>query len=154
MKITESKAERLLGVIFAVLGVVLLTVVIPWQIKEVSFDILFNSPRFFPSLISVLLSILGVVMFIQGWHKRGRENQETYVLEKREAVLVVLTLGVMMVYTALLYVLPYIPVTIAAMAFLIWAYGQRDWKKLIVAAIVLPIIIYVMFRFGLSLKMP
>ena len=41
MKITESKAERLLGVIFAVLGVVLLTVVIPWQIKEVSFDILF-----------------------------------------------------------------------------------------------------------------
>ena len=70
MKITESKAERLLGVIFAVLGVVLLTVVIPWQIKEVSFDILFNSPRFFPSLISVLLSILGVVMFIQGWHKR------------------------------------------------------------------------------------
>ena len=49
--------------------------------------------RFFPSLISVLLSILGVVMFIQGWHKRGRENQETYVLEKREAILVVLTLG-------------------------------------------------------------
>ena len=76
------------------------------------------------------------------------------MLEKREAVLVVLTLGVMVVYTALLYVLPYIPVTIAAMAFLIWAYGQRDWKKLIVAAIVLPIIIYVMFRFGLSLKMP
>ena len=154
MKVTESKAEQILGIVFAVLGVVLITVVIPWQVKEVSYDIIFNSPRFFPSLVSALLAVMGVVMFIQGWRKRGKEGQETYVLEKREAILVFLTLGVMVVYTALLYVLPYIPVTIAAMAFLIWAYGQRNWKKLIVAAIVLPIIIYVMFRFGLSLKMP
>lgn len=154
MKVTENKAKRILGIVFAVLGVVLITVVIPWQIKEVSCDIIFNSPRFFPSLVSALLAAMGVVMFVQGWWKRGREDQETYVLEKREAILVFLTLGVMVVYTALLYVLPYIPVTIAAMAFLIWTYGQRNWKKLVVAAIVLPIIIYVMFRFGLSLKMP
>lgn len=154
MKVTESKAEQILGAVFAVLGVVLIAVVIPWQIKDVPYDIIFNSPRFFPSLISALLAILGVVMFIQGWRKRGKEDQEAYVLEKREAILVALTLGVMAAYTALLYILPYIPVTIAAMALLIWAYGQKSWKKLAIAAIVLPVIIYVMFRFGLSLKMP
>lgn len=154
MKVTESKAEQILGIVFAVLGVILIVLVIPWQIKEVPYDIIFNSPRFFPSLVSALMAVMGVVMFIQGWRKRGKADQEAYVLEKREAVLVFLTLGVMIVYTALLYFLPYIPVTIAAMAFLIWAYGQRSWKKLVIAAIVLPIIIYVMFRFGLSLKMP
>jgi hypothetical protein len=154
MKLDESKAEQILGIVFAVLGVVLLAVVIPWQIKSVSYDIVFNSPRFFPDLISALFIVLGVIMFISGRRKIGTSNQETYSLEKKEALLVLLTLATMVVYTILLYFLPYIPVTIVTLGFLIWAYGQRNWKKIIITAIVLPIIIYLLFSYGLQLRMP
>ena len=154
MKLNESKAEQILGVVFAIVGVICAVVIIPWQIKAVEYDIIFNSPRFFPTLISVLFVVLGIVMFLSGRKKRNAKDQETYSLEKQEAKLVLLTLGTMVVYTILLYFLPYIPVTMVTLGFLIWAYGQKDWKKIVITAILLPILIYVGFTYGLQLRMP
>ena len=154
MKLTESKAEQILGIVFMVLGVLCAVVIIPWQIKEVSYDIIFNSPRFFPTAIAALFAILGAALFFSGRKKVGKANQETYSFDKKEGLLVLLTLGTMVVYTILLYFLPYIPVTIVTLIFLMWAYGQKSWKKIIITAIVLPIVIYVLFSYGLQLRMP
>jgi len=154
MSLKESKAEQIIGIVFAVLGVLFAAVIIPWQIKAVKCDMLFNSPRFFPEAIAVLFIVLGACMFVFGRKKKDAADQETYSLGKKEAKLVLLTLGVMVVYTVLLYFLPYVPVTIVTLGFLIWAYGQKSWKKIVIAAVVLPILIYVSFHYGLSLRMP
>ncbi|MEA4813818.1 MAG: tripartite tricarboxylate transporter TctB family protein [Oscillospiraceae bacterium] len=154
MSLKESKAEQIIGIVFAVLGVLFAAVIIPWQIKAVQCDLLFNSPRFFPEAIAVLFIILGACMFVFGRKKKDRADQETYSLGKKEAKLVLLTLAVMVAYTIMLYFLPYIPVTIVTLGFLIWAYGQKSWKKIVIAAVVLPILIYVSFHYGLSLRMP
>ncbi len=154
MKLNESQAEQILGIIFVVLGLLCTVVIIPWQIKEVPYDIVFNSPRFFPTVIAILFVFLGAALFFIGRKKRGTEGQETYSLEKREGLLVLLTLGTMVVYTILLHFLPYIPVTIIALGFLIWAYGQKNWKKIVITAVILPIVIYLLFSYGLQLRMP
>lgn len=48
MRLKESKAEQILGIVFAVLGLLFAVVIIPSQIKEVNYDIVFNSPAFSP----------------------------------------------------------------------------------------------------------
>lgn len=154
MNVSESKAEQILGIVFAILGALFSLVIIPWQIKDVKYDIIFNSPRFFPTVVSVLFIILGAALFITGRRKRNHREQEAYALSKQEAKLVFITLGVMILYTALLYFLPYIPVTIVAVGFLIWLYGQKSWRKIVITSVVLSVLIYVGFRYGLSLKMP
>lgn len=154
MRLKESKAEQILGIVFAVLGLLFAVVIIPSQIKEVNYDIVFNSPRFFPTVIAALFVILGVALFFTGRAKTGREDQEEYTLSAKEARLVLITLATMAVYTVLLNFLPYIPVTMAALGFLIWVYGQKDKRKIVVAALFLPIVIYIAFRYGLQLRMP
>ena len=154
MHLKESKAEQIIGIVFVALGLIAALIVIPMQIKEVSYDIIFNSPRFFPTVIAMLFILLGAALFVSGLRKKDAEEQEEYSLGAKEAKLVLITLGTMVVYTALLYFLPYIPVTMLVLAFLIWIYGQKSWKKIVITALVLPVIIYISFRYGLMLRMP
>lgn len=61
MVLNESKAEKILGVVFTVLGVLLLAVIIPTQIAYVKNA--YPQPRFFPNIIAGLMTVLGIVLF-------------------------------------------------------------------------------------------
>lgn len=52
------------------------------------------------------------------------------------------------------YIEGYLPCTIVALAALMWFFGQRDLRKLIPIAIILPIVIYFGFTELLKLKLP
>ena len=94
MVLNESKAEKILGVVFTVLGVLLLAVIIPTQIAYVKNA--YPQPRFFPNIIAGLMTVLGIVLFASGWRKGKapkQEDEETYSLGKKETRLVLLTLG-------------------------------------------------------------
>ena len=67
MVLNESKAEKILGVVFTVLGVLLLAVIIPTQIAYVKNA--YPQPRFFPNIIAGLMTVLGIVLFASGWRK-------------------------------------------------------------------------------------
>lgn len=47
MSIQESKAEKMLGIFFVVLGILLVVAIIPWQIAAVETE-WYNAPRFSP----------------------------------------------------------------------------------------------------------
>lgn len=153
MSIQESKAEKILGIFFCILGVLLILVIIPWQIKAVDTD-WFNTPRFFPYLISGLMVLLGVLLLISGIKKKDMEGQETYSVTKNGLFSVVITLLMICIYVGALHFIPYLPCTIVALAVLMWFFGQRDLRKLIPIAVILPIIIYFGFTELLKLKLP
>ena len=155
MVLNESKAEKILGVVFTVLGVLLLAVIIPTQIAYVKNA--YPQPRFFPNIIAGLMTVLGIVLFVSGWRKGKapkQEDEETYSLGKKETPLVLLTLVIVILYVIILHFIPYIPATMVFLAVLITLYGQRNKLKIILPSVLLPIIIYVGFTYGLQLHMP
>ena len=153
MSIRESKAEQLLGIIFYVLGLVLIILIIPWQIAAVDTN-WYNTPRFFPYLISGLMVFLGALLFVSGCRKKKLEEQETYGATKNGLLSVAVTLLLICIYVGALHFIPYLPCTIVALAALMWFFGQRDLRKLIPIAIILPIVIYFGFTELLKLKLP
>ena len=154
MSLKEGKAEIWLGVFFAVVGALFLTVVIPTQIKYV--DGAYPQPRFFPDLISALTVVLGIALFVGGLRKAkaDREDQETYTFKWNEARLVLITLGILIVYIASMYFIPYLPATVVATGVLVTLYGQKKIWKIILTALLVPGIIYVGMTYGLMIRLP
>ena len=155
MSLNESKAEKILGIVFTVLGILLLAVIIPSQIAYVKNA--YPQPRFFPNLIAGLITVLGVVLFATGLRKGKQPDQEdgeTYSLNLTEARMVLLTLVILGVYVAAMYVIPYIPATMIFLAVMITLYGQRNPFKIVIPSVCLPIIIYLAFTYALKLRMP
>jgi uncharacterized membrane protein len=144
--------EQLAGVFFALLSLLLYFVIIPWQIESVRGA--HPSPRSFPEVIAALLFVLAICLFISGWCKRSRPNQKIFRMSQEEIRQSIITFLVMTGYTLLLYVLPYIPVTMAALGVLMWIYGQRKWWKLSLAMLILPPSIYMAFTSLLKLRLP
>jgi len=152
MSVDESKIERILGILFTCFGLVLLFLIIPSQIKDVGAD--FPTPRSFPNIIAGCISFLGILLFISGYRKIGKEDLKIYSLSKKEARLVSISLGLLILYVICLSYLPYIPVTVVVLGLMIWFYGQRNWIKLISVSVCLPLAIYFAFTYLLRLKMP
>ena len=154
MVLHQGKAEKILGVFFTLLGIVLLAVIIPSQIAYVEGG--YPQPRFFPNIIAGLMTVLGIALFVSGVRKdkQPSPDDETYSLGKKEAQLVLLTLGIIIVYVVCLYFIPYIPTTMILLAVLITLYGQRNKLKIILPSVLLPILIYIGFTYGLKLKLP
>ena len=105
MSIQESKAEKMLGIFFAVLGILLIVAIIPWQIASVQTE-WYNAPRFFPYVISGLMVLLGVLLFISGVKKKNMEDQETYSISKNGLMSVVVTLLLICIYVGALHFIP------------------------------------------------
>ena len=152
MSLTESKAEKILGAFFAILGLVLYFIIIPWQIKDVGAE--FPTPRSFPNLLAGILTVLGVVLFISGTRHKDDDGQKTYSITRTEAKLVLVTLLLMVLYVISLYFVPYIPATVVVLALMIFIYGQRSPVKLAAASVAVPVIIYLAFTYILKFNMP
>ena len=154
MSLKEGKAEIWLGVFFTVFGILLLTLIIPSQIKYVEGG--YPQPRFFPDLISAIGMVLGIALLIQGIRKarKDSEDQETYSFKWKETRLVLITLGIIILYVVSMYFIPYLPATIVATGVLVALYGQRKIWKIILTAVLVPVIIYVGMTYGLMIRLP
>ena len=155
MSLKEGKTELVMGILFSLFGVLLLTVIIPTQIKYVNGA--YPQPRFFPQVIAALIVVLGIALFVGGIRKiksMKEEDQEVYTFRWNEVRLVMFTLVVMMIYVAVLSFISYLPATMIALAVLMAAYGQRSKLKLIGVSVLLPVRIYVGLTYGLRLRLP
>lgn len=154
MSLKEGKAEIILGIFFTVLGILFLAVIIPAQIKYV--EGAYPQPRFFPNLICALMSVLGISLLAGGLKKKkvDANDQEVYSLTWQEGKLVLVTLGVLIVYIFSMKWIPYLPATIVVTGALVTLYGQKSKLKIILTAILVPVIIYVGMTYGLMVKLP
>lgn len=153
VSINESKAEKILGIFFVVLGVLMIVAIIPWQIAAVDTD-WYNQPRFFPYVVCGLMVILGVLLFLSGVRKQHMEDQEVYSVSRSGFMSVVFTMFLLCIYVGALHFIPYLPCTIVALAVLMWFFGQRKPQIMIPVALILPTIVYLGFTELLLLRLP
>ena len=100
--------------------------------------------------------MLGISLCIQGIRKKKKdsEDQETYSFKWKETRLVLITLGIIILYVASMYFIPYLPATIVATGVLVALYGQKKIWKIILTAALVPVIIYVGMTYGLMIRLP
>ncbi|MCB6366498.1 tripartite tricarboxylate transporter TctB family protein [Intestinibacillus massiliensis] len=150
--LTESKADLVLGVFFLVFSLVLLFAIIPSQVMDVGKG--FPNPRSFPNFCGYAMLVLSICMLYQSYRKRGKQGGETVTFTSRGIKMSLLALAVLIVSVVLLQFLPYIPVTIALLAGMMLLLGQRNKFVIAGVSIILPILVYVFFTYGLKLVLP
>ncbi len=157
MVLKESQVDKLWGVISVVLGILLYVLIIPSQIKAVPQSPWYNSPRFFPYLLAGILIVCGICLFLMGMGKEKKGNDpECCSFHLAELKIVLFTLLAIVAYTLAMSYLPlhYILVSALVMAFLMYLCGQRNWKLIVLVSILLPVIIFFSFKYGLHIRFP
>ena len=153
--LNESKSDIILGVVFLVFSLALLFVIIPTQIADVGAE--FPSPRFFSRMCGVLMLVLSILLLLQGVRKKAKMEKDPgevvtfHTSGVRRSALILL---VQVVAVAALTVLPYVPVTIVMLLALMLILGQRKKVILIGVSVILPLLVYFFFTYGLRLVLP
>lgn len=114
------------------------------------------SPYLFPMLIAVFAICLAYCLFMEGKHqvdaeKAGGAAAKADPIKLKSVVIVV---AVSIIYYILMRVITFIPATALFLAALMWFMGERRWKVLIPVAIIAPLVIYAIFVWGLSVRLP
>lgn len=141
------------GFILIVFSIVTLAYIIPTQIQTSKTYSQEMSPRFFPDLMMWILLILSILLILT---KRKIPSSEDDVkpIRRKELFQVGGTVIIMGLSVFLIETLGYFVCTTGALAGLMLYLGSRNWKVLIIAAVLLPIFIYLLFEKGLNLELP
>ena len=143
MELNASKIERVSGVIIFILGLLLLFVIIPMTIKDITTQGI--SPRALPQALAVLLTVFSIPLYIGGHKKMHDPHQKIYAIRLVELRLVVISLLIMAANIVLYGFIGYLPTTIISLAALQWIFGQRSKVKILLTSVLIPIVIWVFF---------
>ncbi len=150
--LNESQSNRILGIVFMVFGLILLFVIIPTQIKDVKKA--YTGTRVFPQVYAIIILVLSGVLLVQSFCQKNRESSFVIRFSLRGLKKVGVTMLLLIVSTAVMNWIPYIPVTMVLLFLLMMLLGYRNWKAVIPVCVVLPILVYFFFRNGLRLYLP
>ena len=152
MRMKEFKVMQMGGIALFLFAIILLFWIIPTQVRDV--DTFGVSPQFFPKVLGYILLVLSVWLFIDGCLKKTVPDQKIYKINVKEIKLVLITLIIMVVYILTIELLGYLIATIMVLGILMWIYGQRNLRIVILISILLPIIISQFFTRFLHLRLP
>jgi len=100
-------------------------------------------PGYFPTIISVIVIVLSVVLGIEYIKEDKKTFDQTETQKKNKPTLFIVCITTL-VYTILFAFIPFIPLTIVAVGFINWLLGKK-WIPNIVFSIVFTLIIYFVF---------
>ncbi len=154
LKLNELEGEVVIGAVFFVLALLVRVVFINSQIRVLDPEA-FPNPRSLPALYCYILMLMAVGMVIDAYRRRNRGyGKKTYVFNLTGIGRIGVVLAVMLVATLAMYYIPYIPVNIVMLAVLMIFLGQRNKFVIIGVSVVMPILVWCLFTYGLKLYMP
>jgi hypothetical protein len=109
-------------------------------------------PSFFPWLISAAITALSIALLVQGITGLKRANgaaSEPYDVRNP-----VLALASFAIYLAALPYLGFVPTGVLFFAALMWLYGARNPFIIAAGAVLGPLILFVVFRYGFNIILP
>ena len=109
-------------------------------------------PSFFPWLITAALSALSLALFVQGITRLKRANSAAADLFDFKTP--VLALASFAIYLTALPFLGFVPASIIFFAALMWLYGSRNPLMIAAGAVLGPLILFVLFRYGFNIILP
>ena len=108
-------------------------------------------PRFFPWIITTSLLSLAAAMLIRAWRRLASEiDAGLGVVPGRGAV----ALGAFALYVVALPWVGFLASTMPFFAVLMALFGERRWWVLAAGAVVVPIVVFVLFRHGFQIILP
>ena len=113
-----------------------------------------NTPgsAFFPWLITAALGALSAALLVQGITGLKRGNGAAAALSDLKTP--VLALASFAVYLIALPYLGFVPASVIFFAALMWLYGARNPVMIAAGAILGPLILFVLFRYGFNIILP
>jgi putative tricarboxylic transport membrane protein len=117
----------------------------------------FHSPQagFMPFLVGMLLGVLAVVDLLQGFlSKWERDKSDRAIWADIHWGKLLVTLGVLILYTALFSTLGFIIGTFLLLLFLYQIMQRRSWAIVLVASAVTTGLFYLAFKVGLDSQLP
>ena len=140
-------SNRLLGLIALLMGVGVFVAGFGIDVPPGGEDSL--SPRFFPQLLGVVLTLLGGALCVQG----GGESLQavwTRLASLRSAGL----LGLTALYTLGFGLMDFRLATCVFMAGGMWVMGTRNRVELVVIPLAVALLVYALFRYGFLVLLP
>ncbi len=127
-----KRVDMVVSVVFFLMGVWVL-----WQASMLpTFSVFGPGPEFMPKLAGILLLLLSTIVFVSS--SRSHEPlPEGFIPDRSGVMRVVLILAGLMVYTALLDLVGYLPMTFAYSLFMLLTMWRARWylSLLVTAAI-------------------
>ncbi|MBS7525271.1 tripartite tricarboxylate transporter TctB family protein [Fusibacter paucivorans] len=152
MEIKESSVEKYGGIVIGLLTLLLYFWVIPSQIghvKKVPVE-----PQTLPKILAIIMFVLSIALSVTGHLNRHKANQKVYKVALSEMKLVFFSLGVLIVYTVVVSHIGYMITTVASLAALMYAFGQRNRIKLIGVSVLVPLGIMIFFTKLMQIHLP
>jgi putative tricarboxylic transport membrane protein len=108
-------------------------------------------PAFFPWLITSGLTILSAALLVKGLRgERGPGQAAPSLVTPRGW----LALGIFVVYLAVLPTVGFVTASVPFFAVLTLLYGQQNRLLIVLTAIAVPVLLFVVFRYGFQMLLP
>ncbi len=109
-------------------------------------------PAFFPWLITGGLILLSVALLARALRDSG--DKPAHASLDRDAVRRLLALIWFVAYLVLLPYAGFVPASVPFFAGLMWLYGERNRVTLVLAASIIPVSLFYIFRLGFQILLP
>ena len=109
-------------------------------------------PAFFPWFVTTGLLILSVALLIQG--QRVAKSSSEQPSPSNITFTGWIALGAFLVYLVLVPFLGFLTASVPFFAALTALYGQRNRLLVVVSAIAVPVLVFVVFRYGFQMLLP
>lgn len=129
-------------------------------IKRSTFSVIDSA--FFPIVLAVALAVLSIILLVQGVRKvrkagKSDDSEKEPESEKKDFACVLETFGLSIIYVLLLQPLGFVLSSIAYLFFQIIVLSPKSKirpVKMLIVSIVASVVVYVIFRDGLTLMLP
>lgn len=155
--------DFVIGILFVLFSIVLLTIIIPTQIEDVE-GLGQVSARFFPNVISSILGVLGAIIAVFNYRGLSQlisnindgENDLMQFLkdfwQQYKFVIFFLLMGLMYFY--IIEILGYIVSTILFLVSALWIFGERKIYLILGLSVPITIAVFYVFVNLLSVRLP
>jgi len=148
-----QKANIYLGLGFLVFGVVT-WIVAGYEATGYTYRSI--SPAFFPRLLAGLISLLGIILFIQS-RRKGKlveKDEGVFTIESSVFRRIILITLISFFYVFVMQYIGYILSTFLFLFFVMKYFYKVALRTNLIISIALPIILNVAFRFGMNVVVP
>jgi hypothetical protein len=117
----------------------------------------FHSPQagFMPFLAGLLLGILAIADLLQGFLRKWQQDKSDKVIwADIHWGKLLITLGVLILYTVLFSTLGFLIGTFLLLLFLYQVMERRSWTTVLIAAGITTVLFYLAFKVGLDSQLP
>ncbi len=115
------------------------------------------SPYLFPMILGAMGLLLGLVILYGGIREvRGNTDTgaEKACPDRLGFLRVLVVIALTIAYDALLPRLGFIPATMLFLAVMVCFLGERRWYRILLIAVITPLVLYAIFKLGLNVRLP